>query len=221
MAALIRSVGRRGQAHLAALLAVTGCGSFVQLDSARTTPAGTTETLIAPSAYVGRRDGTASNADFMFRRGLSKRVDFGARVRLVGAGLDVKVQLLRADDPTRGVDLAVAAGAGYGQFIEWTDSGGRGWAGPEARLSLLTGVNLGPNQLTVTPELQYLRVENVPGGVLNLGATLAFGRMFGPGFSAYPALAIWKSLDAGDLPRALTAPGALAFQPTMVFRHGW
>jgi hypothetical protein len=208
---------------LALLLAGSGCISFARFDSPRTVRPGGREVLFAPSIYVGpRQDGNAFNTDLVLRWGVSDRVDMGLRFQLAGFGGDVKLQLVRAADPTRGVDLALAPSIGYGSDISWmgSRSGAQSNGAWQAALPLLFGINLGSYQLVLTPELLYEYIDVLPAGILNVGGTVAFGKMSGPGFSLYPVLAVWKALDPRQPLASLGGPGALVFQPALAFRWG-
>jgi hypothetical protein len=207
---------------LALLLTGSGCASFARFDSPRTVRPGGRDVLFAPSAYVGRKDNNGFNTDLIIRWGTSPRTDVGVRFDLIGFAGDVKVQLVRASDPQRGVDLALAPSVGYGDDVSWARSASSGdsagaW---QASLPLLVGINLRTYQLVLTPQLLYERVTVLPAGILNVGGTVAFGRMSGPGPGLYPALAVWKALDARHPFSSLRGPGALAFQPALVFRWG-
>jgi|KBSMisStandDraft_5_1062788.scaffolds.fasta_scaffold332530_2 hypothetical protein len=115
---------RPARASLAALLLAAGCG-FGQLQTARTTPAGMTQTTIGTtfvsSGFVNGREPPNPEPQvllpFVFipphlevRHGLTDNVDVGGRLTFgIGATGDVKVNLLPARLP---VALAVSAGAG-------------------------------------------------------------------------------------------------------------
>jgi hypothetical protein len=200
-----------------------GCASFARLDSPRTVPKGKTELMVAPTVYLGRHDNTAINTDVLFRGGVSDRTDLGLRANLLGFAGDVKVQLVRAPDPSHGVELALAPSVGWGYDISWSSSSGSNndpsgiW---QASLPLLIGVNVGANELVLTPQLLYQHTQVLPAGILNAGATIAFGRMSGSGFSFYPVVAVWKALDARHPFASLGGPGVPSVQPALVFRWG-
>jgi hypothetical protein len=217
----VAALSRRAPAALGLVLLAAGCASFVRLDPARTAPPGKREVAFAPSFYVGRADGTAFNVDLLIRNGLSERTDVGVRFDLLGAAADLKWQVVRASDPSRGVDLAVAPTLGYGADVSWqgsnTSTSAWNW---QVGLPVLIGINLGCCQLTLTPELLYQRVAALPDGVLDAGGTVGFGKMGGSGFGVYPVVAVWKALDARQPLTSLRGPGALVVQPALVFRWG-
>jgi hypothetical protein len=205
-----------------------GCGSFIRPDSPRTVRPGGTEIMFAPTVYVGRKDNNGFNHDIVARWGISDRTDVGLRFWLVGASTDVKFQLVRSADPTRGIDVAIAPSVGWGQDISWersssssssssSSTSAQAWQGT---LPLLVGINFGELQLAITPQLLYQRTNVLPDGILNVGGTLAFGRMSGRGFSVYPLVAVWKSADPRT-PIASLGRGELAVQPGAVFRWGF
>lgn len=206
-----------------AALALSGCLSFARFDSPRTVPAGSREVLFAPSVYLGRSDGNAINTDVIIRNGVAGRADLGFRFNLLSGTADLKLQLVRASDPSRGVDLAVAPLVGYGSDTSWQGSSGSSdqdswnWY---VGLPVLVGINLGRYQLVVTPQLLYQRVAFLPDGIFDLGGTVAFGKVAGSGFAVYPVVAVWKALDARQPLTSLRGPGALAVQPALVFRWG-
>jgi len=219
----VAALNRRALAGaLLVALAGPGCASFARLDSPRTVRPRSRDVLVAPSAYVGpRKDGNAFNTDVVLRWGVADRADVGMRLSLVGYAADVKFQLVRADDPTRGVDVAIAPSVGGGADISFSTSGtgGRLWAW-QASLPLLVGINLGSAQLVITPQLLYESLPVLPAGILNAGGTVAIGPMSGRGFSVYPVVAIWKALDARHPIGSLDSPGTVAIQPSLVFRFG-
>jgi hypothetical protein len=106
-------------------------------------------------------------------------------------------------------DLAIAPSLGYGADITWegnnTPGSPVGW---QVGLPVMLGINLGRYQLVLTPALLYERLSVLPDGILNAGGTVAFGRVGGPGFSVYPAVAVWKALDPRHPFVSLTGPGA-------------
>jgi hypothetical protein len=206
---------------LLAVLGSAGCASFVRPDGPRPVAPGERSVSLAPSVYVGQReDGNAFNVDLIFRYGIASRTDFGLRFNVVGVSTDAKVHLVRAADPTRGVDLAVAPSVGYGTDLTWSGGSRSADGHLQVGLPVLVGINLGKYQLLLTPQLLYQHVDVLPAGVLNAGGTVAFGRVDGRGFSLYPALAIWKALDPRHPIASLKSPGQVAFQPTLVFRWG-
>ena len=206
---------------LVAVLSGTGCASFLRPDGPRTVPPGSGAFHLAPSVYASKRDdGSGFNLDLMYRRGVAARADAGLRLNLFGVAGDVKVQLVRAEDPTRGVEVAVAPSLGYGADIAWTGQGDDPEWALQVGLPIIVGINLGRYQLVLSPQLLYQRVDVLPDGIINAGGTVAFGKIGGEGFSFYPALAVWKSLDARHPVASLRSPGPLVFQPAIVLRWG-
>jgi hypothetical protein len=193
--------------------------SYATLDSARTASRGQGQIMLAPSVYVGNDDRLV-NLDLAYRRGVTDRLDLGFRLSLFGALGELKYQLRQSPDPTWGVDVAISPGVGFGTDITWWDSGGD----PDSpstlqfALPLLVGFNLGDYQLTLTPQLRYQLVPTLPSGVLNVGGTIAFGKMAAPGFQIYPAVAIWKAVDPANFRHSLLGPGLVVAQPALVFR---
>jgi hypothetical protein len=217
---------KRGGLVCACALLVAGCTSFVRLDSPRTVPPGHREVMVGLSGYTDdRKDSNLFNTDLLLRWGLTDRTDVGLRFNLVGVATDLKWQLVRATASGRGLELAIAPSMGWGADISWASgSGGNGGndlaGGWQVGLPLLMGIDLGPYQLVVTPQLLYQRIPVLPDGILNFGGTVAFGRMSGPGFSLYPAIAVWKALDPRAFFTSLRGPGAVAVQPALVFHWG-
>jgi len=204
---------------LAGVALASGCTSFLRPDGPRTQAPGKSQLLIAPSAYFGEReDSNILNLDLLYRVGIAARADLGFRANIAGVAGDVKVQLARAPGPDRGTDVALAPSVGYGGDVTWT----RGNSDPQwdwqVGLPLLVGINFTKYQLLLTPQVLYQRASVLPDGVLHLGGTVAFGRTAGRGFSVYPALAIWKTLDPTRVVGSLSGPGPLMFQPSVVFR---
>jgi hypothetical protein len=193
--------------------------SYATLDSARTSGRARGQTMLVPSAYVGK-DERLVNLDLAYRRGITDRLDVGFRLSLVGAMVELKYQLRRSPDPTWGVDVAILPGIGLGTDITWWDSGGDpdSPSTPHIALPLLVGFNLGEHQLTLAPQLRYQMVRTLPAGVLNVGGTIAFGKMAAPGFQVYPALAIWKAVDPANFRHSLLGPGLVVVQPALIFR---
>jgi hypothetical protein len=191
--------------------------SFATLESARTAGVGQGQVMLAPSAYIGNENPRPFNLDLVYRRGVSPRIDLGFRANFAGVLGEVKLQLRRAPDPTSGVDLALAPGLGAVFDSTWTQEGG-----PEgslqAALPLLVGINFGGAQLLFAPQLRWQTASAFKAGILNVGGTVAFGRMEGPGFRVYPVLALWKSLDPTDLRVSWQGTTNLVFQPALVFR---
>jgi hypothetical protein len=206
---------------LLALLGSAGCASFLRPDGPRPLAPGEKSISLAPSIYLGqRKDGNAFNVDFMLRHGIASRVDFGLRLNVASATIDTKVHLVRAADPTRGVDVSVAPSVGFGTDLTWSGGNNSADAHLQVGLPVLVGINLGKFQVWLTPQLLYQRVDVVPDGVLNAGGTVAFGLGDGRGFSLYPALAFWKALDARHPIASLKSPGPVAFQPALILRWG-
>jgi hypothetical protein len=206
----------------------TGCVSFLRPDGPRTVPVGQREFMLATSAYASeRKDGNALNLDLMWRFGVSQRTDLGLRLNFAGVSADTKVQLVRAPDPTRGVDVAISLSAGVAADISF--EGGSGLNGGSQKdegtgvtvgLPVLVGINLGAFRLLLTPQLLYHHVSVLPHGILNMGGTVMFGSTSDRGFQLYPALAAWKALDPDRLIGSLSGPGPWMFQPALVFRWG-
>jgi hypothetical protein len=202
---------------LVLLLLATGCASLLRPDSARTAPPGTNQLLVAPSIYLGsREDANIANVDVMARRGVGSRVDLGLRGSIFFVGLDAKVQLWRASDPGRGVDVALSPSLGYGEDITWSTLGREPTWAFQPGLALLVDVNLGGWQLLISPTVLYEHVSILPAGVLNVGGTIAFGRPDGPGLHFRPALAMWKAVDPRNAAGDFVGPGAVVFQPSLV-----
>jgi hypothetical protein len=209
-------------AALVAALGSAGCASFLRPEGPRTLAPDTGAVHLGTSVYSkDREDGNGFNLDLMYRRGVASRVDMGGRLNHFGVAGDVKVQLVRASEPRRGVDVAVAPSIGYGADITWTSSNedSPDWD-LQVGLPLIVGINIGDYQLVVSPQLLYQHVDALPSGVLNAGGTVAFGRVGGDGFSLYPALAIWKSLDARHPWTSLRGPGPVVLQPALILRWG-
>jgi len=71
-------------------------------------------------------------------------------------------------------------------------------------------------QLLLSPALLYQRISTVPGGVLDVGGTIAVGRLDGSGgLHVYPALAVWRAVDPGHVGETI-GHGPLVFQPALV-----
>jgi hypothetical protein len=180
------------------------------------------DVLFAPTLYLGRTDNNAFNTDVLIRWGLTDRTDMGLRFNLVGVSSDFKLQLVRAPELTRGLDLAIAPSFGYARDITWEGSQGTPsnsasfW---QASLPVLVGINIGQRQLVLTPQLTYQHTSALPYGVLNVGGTIAFGYVSTRGFSVYPVVAIWKAADS-RYPFSSLGRGDLAVQPGAVFRWG-
>lgn len=120
-------------AALAAVLIAAGCG-FGQLQTARTTPAGMTQTTVGTtfvsSGFVNGREPPSVDPQvllpFVFvplhlevRHGLTDNVDVGGRLTFgIGATVDVKVNLLPARLP-----LAIAVSAGVGAAVGLDEQG--------------------------------------------------------------------------------------------------
>lgn len=203
---------------LAGATLASGCASFLRPDGPRTQAPGKSQLLIAPSAYFGeRQDSNIINVDLLYRVGIAARADLGFRANLLGVASDVKIQLARAPGPDRGADVALAPAVGYGSDATWTRGSRVEWDW-QVGLPLLVGINFTKYQLLLTPQLLYQRASVLPEGILHLGGTVAFGRTGGRGFSFYPALAVWKTLDPTRVIGSLSGPGPLVFQPSLVFR---
>jgi hypothetical protein len=216
----------KSQAFVAALLAaLAGCSSFVRLDGPRTVAPGMAQSRLAPSFYAGHTaDSVRVNVDYLIRQGVSERVDFGVRLHFVGAGADVKWQLVRSADPTRGFELAVAPGGGCDLDLTWGTQAGK--SAPmvcQANLPLMMSYtfnvpDFGPEQLVFSPQLAYLRPPDLPSGVFNVGGTVAFGNLNGAGRGTALVVGFWKAVDAGHPGLSFSHAGGWVVQPGLVFR---
>jgi hypothetical protein len=148
--------------RLVALLVLameTGCVSFHALTSARTLPAGESELLVAPVVTlmpvgIGQASGPmpAPNVEVGLRHGLSDSYELGGKVWLLGAQLDGKLQLLRADDTGLSVSL--------GHSLSYI--GGGGSPKLALHLPLYFGFVLpGGHELVFAPRVAYA-VETTP-----------------------------------------------------------
>jgi hypothetical protein len=132
------------------------------------------------------------------------------------------VALHRSPEPTHGVDVSVAPTIGAGVDVSWIGSANgqaNDGTGFQAALPVMVGINFPSSRLIITPEVMYQHTL-LPAGILDVGGTIAFRWLGASGLPFYPALAIWKALDARHVVGSLGAPGALAIQPALVIDLG-
>jgi hypothetical protein len=167
-------------------LLLAGCAGYPTLGRARTIPRGAVEVAIAPVAASPLDIGSPSvlpNLRGAVRWGTSERTDVGLSTAPLLAQLDVKTQLLRAEDPRQGVDVALAVAGSYGAL---TASGGDFLGIVHAfglGLAPLVGLNVGEgHQVLLAPRLgvELIPPQNTSSAssalLLNAGGT--FGLAF-------------------------------------------
>lgn len=147
---------------LGCLLAVAlgGCYASGTLGRARVVDPGRLEVYGAPEAFVVATSSGASvrpMGEVGVRYGLVRDVELGARLTTVGLTLGTRLQLLRSDDPTSGLDVLIAPALAYVAQDKLA-----------VELPVSFGLNLGEHQLVLAPRLTYqmrLGVPSAPGPV--------------------------------------------------------
>ncbi len=129
------------------IMMLSGCYSFSQLGRARVLNARQTQVFVAPEALLIATDSGASvrpTGEVGVRYGVTRDVEFGARINVLGATLTTRIQLLRSQNSHQGVDVLLAPGLAYTVEDKLA-----------LELPLVIGFNLGEHQLVVAPRLVY------------------------------------------------------------------
>ncbi len=148
---------------VAAAMLASSCASSGLIGGAHTIGEGNTELFIAPEGSFGGSDVIASTGAHLtvgVRHGVTERFDLGGRVwafptgfvSLVGGSLDLRVGLLQARNPGRGVDIALMPSVGY----QLTLGAGTDVHVAFAHVPVAFGFNLrGGHQIILAPGLTY------------------------------------------------------------------
>lgn len=169
-----------------------GCASFSTMSTARTVPRDTTQMWVAPE-IVGMTFDTGSpperqsfsvpQFELGFRRGVTDDVELGAKLWLLGAALESKVQVVRAESQDSGIDVAIAPSVGWLGFN--SGDGGGNFNVLTGYLSIPIGFNVpGGSQLVVTPKAIYQRYMasgdgGGSAGLMFLGGSLGYAWKLG------------------------------------------
>ena len=182
-------------APLAVLL--TGCPSFTTMGTAKTLPKGKSQMYVATGAIsladFQQDSATGSYDSFTMpsfevggRFGVSERVEVGGKVWPLGAELNAKLGLARADEGG-GLSLALAPAGSLYAFSSGDAKGTYVWL----HLPVLVGLDLpGGSELTIGPRISDMIVSS-GGDTLNvvwLGGSLGFAWKVSDGFRILPEL---------------------------------
>ncbi len=152
------------------------------------------------------------------RYGLTDRVELGAKIWVLGAMADAKVQILRAPEDKLGIDVAVVPGLGYAGFALATGGSTATSHTLSLYLPLIVGLNLpGGSELYVSPRVveQVMftggAVAGPPADFIYLGGSIGFS------WKVARALRLVPEISAA-LPIALLGPHGAA---TPYGTSGW
>jgi hypothetical protein len=154
MDAADRGVPVRRALVVACAVLATGCYSFSTLGRARTVSEGRVEVWGAPEALVVATDSGASIrplGELGVRYGATRDVELDARVTTLGLTLGPRIQLLRAPDPTNGLDILIAPALAYTAQDKLA-----------LEVPVLFGIDLGEHQIVIAPRLVYQMRLGVP-----------------------------------------------------------
>lgn len=210
---------KRRLALLAPLaLGVLGCPSFTTMGTARTIREGTTQFFVAPEVvYVKEYNigGTGLEPSVTYmqfelgaRHGVSESVEVGGKVWQLGFEIDTKLQLVRSQAESSGVDLAIDPGIGYLTF--GSTNGGGNVSAIHLYLPLLVGFNLGGgSQLVVGPKGvgQFFAGGGSSGTVIWAGSSLGLALKIGRSFRLLPEVSVMYPVSVGGLSADLAFQG--------------
>ncbi|HSM91422.1 MAG TPA: hypothetical protein VLT47_00970 [Anaeromyxobacteraceae bacterium] len=163
-----------------------GCASFSTMSTARTTPRDTTQVWLAPEIAgltfdtgtpPDRQAITLPQLEFGVRRGITDDLEVGAKVWLLGAAMEGKLQVLRAPTQDGGVDVAIAPSIGW---LGFNTGDGGSFNVVTGYLSVPVGVNVpGGSQLVLTPKAIYQQYLSSGGGESGSASLLFLGGSVG------------------------------------------
>jgi hypothetical protein len=216
-----RGDGIRGALPLLPLaLLLAGCPSFSTMGTARTIPVGKTQFVVSPQAAYTKRwsiGGLDQRTDALFpqfelgiRHGVTEDVEVGAKGWVLGFLVDAKLQLLRSQSDSSGVDLAIAPGVGYLGFTQGQSLASPSLTASQNSLSfylpLLVGINFaGGSQLVIGPKLIDQIIlpssQTGAGNVLWGGASLGYAWKVGD-FRLLPEVTVVYPMSVVQKPGA-------------------
>jgi len=210
--------------------ALAGCPSFSTMGTARTLPVGKTQFVVSPQAAYTKHwsiAGLDQGTDVVFpqfelgiHHGVTDDVEVGAKGWILGFELDTKVQLLRSQSESSGIDLAIDPGIGYLGFTQGQSLATTSLTASQNSLSfylpLLVGFNFaGGNQLVLGPKIIDQVIlpssETGAGNVLWGGASLGYAWKVG-NFRLLPEVTVVYPMSVAQKPGATFSFSGIAVQ---------
>lgn len=213
---------------LALLLA--GCPSFSTMGTARTLPVGKTQFVVSPQAgytkewsIAGldrRTDVVYPQFELGIHHGVTDDVEVGVKAWILGFEVDTKLQLLRSQSDSSGIDLAIDPGIGYLGFTQAQTTSATSLTASQNSLSfylpLLVGFNFPDgNQLVLGPKLIDQVIlpssDTGAGNVLWGGASLGYAWRIG-NFRLLPEVTVVYPMSVVQKPGATFNFSGIAVQ---------
>jgi hypothetical protein len=175
----------------------SGCATFGAHQMARPIDKGSLQLGIESGMWHVRDSGAAPVANLTARYGFGRSWDLGVRAGSAGVGVAGKVALTPPDSGLWVVALAPSLSA-----LPW------GTRPIQAQLPLVIGLEVGPHELTLTPELQaWSRQRNVPSprrrtAVISAGLSVGASVRIAPGVRLVPEVSFVRPLVGGLRTRA-------------------
>jgi hypothetical protein len=147
------------------LAILTGCPSASTMALARPLKQGAMEIMVAPETLV--LGGVAlPQGEFGVRYGVTDSFEMGFKAWLIGAALEAKIGLMRAESMQSGIDVSFYPGVSFLTLGAGIGSGTSvGGSTLTLNLPVLIGINMNGHQLVLGPRIMDL----ISSGTVNLG----------------------------------------------------